>query len=195
MYARNTAKMPTAQCFFGAPQQNSRSRAAFLLPRLPALHACLHFALACKSVTLCTCTFGSSSRSQAHEVTCDVRGELLSAVTHPSPPTRPHPPPERNCCCRPHDRALVCVRARAGVWAWAWACVCARLCVTNKSIKLLRIQQRCHPQWMLCARRMCERCLARVGLGFTRVYENPDVSFPIHPDFHPRNLFQKCFAK
>jgi hypothetical protein len=79
MYARNATKIHTAQCFFGAPQQNARSRAAFLLLRLPALHACLHFALACKSVTPCTCTFGSSSRSQVHEVTCHVRGELLSA--------------------------------------------------------------------------------------------------------------------
>ena len=33
MYACNTAKMRTAQCFFVAPQQNARSRAAFLLPR------------------------------------------------------------------------------------------------------------------------------------------------------------------
>ena len=45
----------------GAPQQNARSRAAFLLLQLPALHARLQFAHAYSSVTLC-------SRSQAHEV-------------------------------------------------------------------------------------------------------------------------------
>jgi len=162
MYARNTTKMHNAQCFFGAPQQNARSRAAFLVPRLPALHACLHFALACKSVTLCTCTFGSSSRSQVHDVTCHVRGELLSAGCRHPPPA---PPPPRTQLLLPaaRSRACMCVRARWRVCAWA--CACARLCVTNKRIKLLRIQQPCHPQWMLCARRMCERCLALVGWG------------------------------
>ena len=121
MYARNTTKMHNAQCFFGAPQQNARSRAAFLEPRLPALHACLHFALACKSVTLCTCTFGSSSRSQVHDVTCHVRGELLSAG-YRHPPLAPTPPPNASAAA---GRAI----ARLYVCARALACVCVCVCL------------------------------------------------------------------
>ena len=48
---------------------------------------------------------------------------------------------------------------------------------------------------MPCAHQVFKWSLARAGLGMTRVYENPDVSFSIHPDFHPGNLFHRSFAK
>ena len=49
----------------------------------------------------------------------------------------------------------------------------------------LRIDDSCKMQQLPCAHHVAKWSLSHMGSGFTRVYKNPDVSLPTHPDFHP----------
>jgi len=68
----NTAKIHNTQCFLGAPSARIACTSAL----------CTH---ASNSVTLCPCIIGSSSRSQAHDVSCPCPAHSRCWLCHPAP--------------------------------------------------------------------------------------------------------------